>query len=43
MLVKIFLETAGNFEEREILTKFYNGVVKVANTTTQVELELYNS
>jgi hypothetical protein len=43
MLVKIFLETAGNFEEREILTKFYNGVVKAADTNTQVELELYNS
>jgi hypothetical protein len=43
MLVKVFLETAGNFEEREILTKFYNGVVKSANKTTQVELELYNS
>jgi hypothetical protein len=43
MLVKIFLETAGNFEEREILTKFYNGAVKTADKNTQVELELYNS
>jgi hypothetical protein len=43
MLVKVFLETAGNFEEREILTKFYNGVVKSADQNTQVALELYNS
>ena len=43
MLVKIFLETAGNFEEREILTKFYNGVVKSADKNTQVALELYNA
>ena len=43
MLVKIFLETAGNFEEREILTKFYNGIVKSANENTQVAIELYNS
>lgn len=43
MLVKIFLETAGNFEEREILTKFYNGVANSAGQDVQVELELYNS
>jgi hypothetical protein len=43
MLVKIFLETAGDFEEREILTKFYNGIVKSADKNTQVALELYNS
>jgi hypothetical protein len=29
MKVKIFLETAGNFEEREILLKFYKGVHKM--------------
>lgn len=43
MLVKVFLETAGNFEEREILTKFYNGIANSANKNTQVALELYNS
>jgi len=43
MLVKVFLETAGNFEEREILTKFYNGIVNAANNNTQAALGLYNS
>jgi hypothetical protein len=43
MLVKVFLETAGNFEEREILTKFYNGIVNAANSNTQASLDLYNS
>lgn len=43
MLVKVFLETAGNFEEREILTKFYNGIANASSRNTKIVLELYNS
>jgi hypothetical protein len=43
MLVKVFLETAGNFEEREILTKFYNGIVNSADSNAQAAFGLHNS
>ena len=43
MIIKIFLETAGSFDEREILTKFYHGIKASAGTDTQVDLELYNT
>lgn len=39
MIVKIFLDTAGNFEEREILNKFYQGALLHANNELEVLVE----
>lgn len=39
MKVKIFLETAGNFEERELLFKFYDGA-KLAGSRFDVKLDI---
>jgi hypothetical protein len=43
MLIKTFLETAGTFEEREILTRFHNGITKVENFQYSIENYLNNN
>lgn len=40
MKVKVFLESAGNFEERDILKSFYEGIKKYENTNSDVFTEL---
>jgi hypothetical protein len=37
MLIKTFLETAGTFEEREMLSRFHNGIVQATGTQYNVE------
>jgi hypothetical protein len=37
MLIKTFLETAGTFEEREMLSRFHNGVVQATGSQYNVE------
>jgi hypothetical protein len=37
MLIKTFLETAGTFEEREMLTRFHNGICNAKNSEYTVE------
>ena len=39
MKVKVFLESAGSFDEREILKKFYTGIKKFENTKSDVFTE----
>ena len=36
MKVKVFIESAGNFEERDILKNFYQGIKKNENTKSDV-------
>ena len=36
MKVKVFLESAGNFDERDILKNFYDGIKKFENTKSDV-------
>jgi len=39
MKVKVFLESAGNFEERDILKNFYEGIKRYENKTSDVFTE----
>lgn len=36
MLVKVFLETAGNFDERELLCRFYQGIASQIESTESI-------
>lgn len=42
MLIKTFLETAGTFEEREMLSRFHNGIVKTQCPDSSIENYLVN-
>jgi hypothetical protein len=42
MLIKTFLETAGTFEEREMLSRFHNGIVKTQCPESNIENYLSN-
>ena len=37
MLIKTFLETAGTFEEREMLSRFHNGIAQATGFQYNVE------
>jgi hypothetical protein len=41
MLIKVFLQTAGNFEEKELLIKFYEGIRKVESNLGKRNFQLY--
>jgi hypothetical protein len=42
MLIKTFLETAGTFEEREMLSRFHNGILKTQESQSNIENYLNN-
>jgi hypothetical protein len=41
MLIKVFLQTAGNFEEKELLMKFYQGIKSVESQNGKKEFKQY--
>lgn len=41
MLIKVFLQTAGNFEEKELLIKFYEGIQKIESDQGKKEFKQY--
>lgn len=43
MLVKVFLESAGNFEERELLMKFYQGIKFIQSDNYQIQFHTYEN
>lgn len=43
MKIKVFLETAGNFDEREILTKFYQGLKDTCGREHDVHIDIEKS
>lgn len=41
MLIKVFLQTAGNFEEKELLMKFYEGIREIESDRGKKEFKQY--
>jgi hypothetical protein len=41
MLIKVFLQTAGNFEEKELLMKFYEGIRAIESEQGKKEFKQY--
>lgn len=43
MLIKVFIESAGNFEERELLMKFFQGIKKVQSDNHKIKFQPYDT